>query len=396
MQLCDFRYCVICADHGLLPKLYGAFREEVLPAFVDDAEGLQGLLASSRLPDAALVVVSGSPTEGDLIDRLHAELRSLSVEIPLIVMLTKSGTLPPLLRPAAVLGRGFPLPNLQTRLADVARLTRRIEEARLRRKVFGPLGNMYERRPRLLADAGFLIVGTGRRFASIQAANRDRIKLVGAFTSDMADYYLSEAPFLAVMIDSDVETAQEQILRLRADPRHVTLPIIAAASNTIDATDLYLAGATDVIVEPRSDGELAARLAFAARTGVRRRLANHWFSTFRDRFLIDEQWLPIDPLTFEDYLSRSEEIARKRGIELQVIWLEELARGLLRETGQVALGAERSLANRLASAATLVSRDEDLVVQVTGRGPVAVVHGAAAAERVGERVKAFARTTRFG
>lgn len=396
MQLCDFRYCVICADHGLLPKLYGAFREEVLPAFVDDEEGLRALFASSRLPDAALVVCTGSPGESDLIGRLCLELRGLPIEIPLIVMLAKSGTLPLSLRPAAVLGGGFPLPNLQTRLADVARLTRRIEEARLRRKVFGPLRNMYERPPGLLADAGFLIVGNGRRFASIQAANRDRIKLVGAFTSDMADYYLSEAPFLAVMIDSDVEAAQEQILRLRADPRHVTLPVIAAASNTNDATDLYLAGATDVVVEPRSETELASRLAFAARTGVRRRLANLWFSTFRDRFLIDEQWLPIDPLTFETYLRCSGEMARRRGIELQVIWLEELARGLLQETGQLAQSTDRPLATRLASAATLVSRDEDLVVEVTGRGPVAVVHGAAAAERVGERVKAFARTTRFG
>ncbi len=336
MDLVDQRFAVICTNHRALSELYSAFYSRIWPIFVDKTQDISLLFRQSQLPRSILLVLSGHDEDQATVEELRRNLAQIAVEIPVVLLfegtsLTHFRNAPLSIRPAAILGAGFPLSLVAGRLSDAARMALRMEEARRRRLVLGRAVQGPGPSGEAKVDAGLLIVGLGGRFAAIQAANKERTTIVGAFTPDMANTYLAEAWFRVVMIDCAPAEAEEQIRRIRSDPRYKTLPLIAATELAGDAPALYNAGASEVIVGEISEDMLAWHLAMAIRAGVRRGLANRTLSAYRDRFVTAAGGWRLDANTFKAYLFSSREAASIRGDELKIIRFAEFADAVSRE-----------------------------------------------------------------
>lgn len=396
MDIADFRMAVVCRDHRALHDLYASFPPTCWPAFIDNPNDLGVIFAPDHYPKAILAVLSGIAGEAEMMAALGRRIRAAAVEVPVLIMdfggICADGSRELPFRPAAILGPGVPLAQVATRMGDAARLTQRMEEARLRREAFGPT---HAPAPDRAIDAGLLIIGLGGRFSAIERANRDRTRIIGAFTSDMADQYLSEAPFRAVMIDCAPEDAQTQIQRLRSDARTYTLPVIAAVNTPQEAAPLYEAGATTVLVGALENERLARYLSCAIRAGIRRGLANRVLSAFRDRFVNDRNRLRLDADAFATYLHKAKEAARLRGDEAMCLRLDELVDAALRELPSDRSDLPPELAAKVVLSAAALAREEDLVAEVEGLGGVAVLRGADAARRLGERITSILKTSRF-
>ncbi|MBA5776797.1 hypothetical protein H2509_06605 [Stappia sp. F7233] len=395
MDTAEFSLAVICLDHRALHDLYQAFPASCWPAFVDDPADIAFLFNSERFPRAILAIMSGVAGEAEMIRELSRQIRAAPVEVPVMIMDFGGITAAELdclsFRPAAIVGPGVPLAQVATRMGDASRLTVRMEEARLRRRVFGPANLPVPQG----IDAGLLIIGLGGRFSAIERANKDRTRIIGAFTPDMADQYLSEAPFRAVMIDCPPDVAETQIRRLRSDARTFTLPVVAAVDTPEEAAPLYEVGATTVLVGRLENERLARYLSCAIRTGIRRGLANRALSAFRDRFVNDSNRLRLDGAAFQTYLLKATEVSRLRGEELICLKLDDLARDGLQEMPGDADALSIDLASKVALSSAALAREEDLVAEVEGLGGVAVLRGRDAARRLGERVKSILKSSRF-
>lgn len=400
MDLVDQRFAVICIDHRALSELYSAFHSQIWPIFIDKAQDIGLLFKQSQLPKSILLVLSGHVEDEFAIDELHRNLAQISVEIPVVVMFDGGRPLPSCppalrLRPAAILGAGFPLSLVALRLSDAARTALRMEEARRRRIVLGRAASAAAQTDRPKVDAGLLVVGLGGRFAAICAANKERTTIVGAFTPDMASTYLADAEFRAVMIDSAPAEAEAQIRRIRSDPRYKTLPVIAAVELAGEAPALYHAGASEVVVGDIGKEMLAWHIAMAVRAGVRRGLANRVLSAYRDRFVTAAGSWRLDANTFKAYLFSSRQAASIRGDELEVIRFAEFGETATgNSAGGDGYGSSLPDTSVIYSAAIL-AREEDLVAEVEDEGPVVVLRSAEAARRLGERIRSIHRSTRF-
>lgn len=181
------------------------------------------------------------------------------VEVPLMVITTGSARVPLELKPSATVSDAISPDVLLPRIAGLRRLANRAEEARLRRGLFGPLPE-YKTEFGPLKSTGLLVAGFGKHFGRAQAALDFPVEIVGAFSSEMTEDYLTDRRFEAVLIDMPPWQACEEIERLRADPRYFNLPILAHSEDEQSAHLLYSAGATDVLLGPVTDIALSGTL----------------------------------------------------------------------------------------------------------------------------------------
>ncbi len=148
------------------------------------------------------------------------------------------------------------------RVADLTRLGRLQVEMARRLETFSQYGLDAPEvaRPADMQEATLLIVGTGLRFAAIERALAGRAMLIGAFTRDMAEDYLKNGDFDAVILDIATNEAEEVLQALRRNPRHFTLPVIVLCGHgsATDRKQLFEAGATEVVTDPIDTDEVSA------------------------------------------------------------------------------------------------------------------------------------------
>ncbi|MTI17554.1 DNA-binding response regulator [Rhodobacteraceae bacterium RKSG542] len=330
-----------------------------------------------------------------LLDAVQNYRRSAAGEIPLLVVTSGNVPVPLHLKPSATVSDSIPPDVLIPRLASLRRLANRSEEARVRRKLFGPLPD-YKEAMHPIQTSGLLVAGLGRYFAKVQDISSMPVDIIGAFTPEMVESYLAERSFEAILLDYPVWDAQDQLLRLRADPRYFNVPIIAHAQTPEDAAVLYGAGATDVLMGEVSEKALSGHLLSALRAGRRQRLtdviltvSSRWLSRNNTGGLVPEE-------VFSHYMRLLEESTTARGEAIYRLDLLELISRFTGNNAEILKANKDAWSGTVLSIAMAVCRDEDFVADVEGHGPVAILRSKKGLEQLSNRIMVMVRTTGLG
>ncbi|WP_306027432.1 hypothetical protein [Stappia sp. MMSF_3263] len=375
----------------LVAAMPGAF---VLPAGSDGA---------APLPDAILWIGAPGPDEDRLspvIASLRDRARAAGIALPLVIA---GDRLPAGAHPRgveAIVPQACPPAILQERIAEAVRQSLRMEEARLRRAVFGRDPFAPDAMPRLPEDDAerhnripVLVAGNGSRVAAALAGGLSAIELVGCLTPDAALARLGEHPFRMLVADLPEARALELVAALRRDPRHIALPVMALANGQPATAALLEAGASDVVAPTASDDDLGARCRLLLRIGARRHLAGTCLSRYRGSGPRARAALPRE--AFERYLTALRRCLALRGDEPHLLRLEEIdtARPPIVAANDDPFAA--AIGNPVRSAALAASRDEDFVARVAEIGDVALVRNRQALERIERRIAAIVASTSF-
>lgn len=330
-----------------------------------------------------------------LADVIAQVRKGPGIDVPLLILTAGNVPVPLELRPSATVSDVIPPDVLLPRIAGLRRLANRSEEARLRRRLFGPLSG-YKDEFGPLKSTGLLVAGFGKHFARAQAALDLPVEIVGAFSSEMTEDYLLDQRFDAVLIDMPTWQACQEIERLRADPRYFNLPLLAHCEDLESAHLLYAAGATDVLQGDVADAALSGHVISAVRAGRRQRLTDAILT-------VSSQWLTrpehedqISEDTYRNYLRLLEGSTKRRGESVFELDLLDLVERFTGRT-QAAIETNRFFwSGTLLSIAMAVCRDEDFIANVEGRGPVAVLRSKKGLEQLSNRVLVMVRTTGLG
>lgn len=339
-----------------------------------------------RLPSAVIVDTS-SVAQADR-DRFFAwlddQVTRLPTDVPIIFLSDPDDVLPGRPKANATINRAVPDDVLFDAICSHQRALMRFEEARIRRLVFGRIPG-YGAAPHYKGTSGLLVVGLGGRFPDLQQASGRKVEVIGAFTRDMAENYLSQRAFDAVILDSTLDETLESLRLIRMDARFAALPVLVVTNNEDDTAMLFRAGANDVLTVPLEETNLRPRLATAIRHGKRRRLA--------DKVLAEShRWLTqqldkggVSQCDYHRYLERAGDALAQRG--LQLCEMKLLPENFFLPDQTVALAED--LYGTLLSVADATSREEDLVCVVNDIGPVAVLKSQRGKGRLQARIEAI-------
>ncbi|ADZ70659.1 hypothetical protein [Polymorphum gilvum] len=355
------------------PTAVPGWPQEVDAAAEDFAAG------AGPLPCAVVIDLTAYLPDAGLA-RIGARIAGLAGEVPVVVLCAGDSPLAGLPRAHAIVEAAIPPDALFRMLCALQRAILRAEEARIRRIVFGRLPD-YGSAPHHQGTSGLLVVGLGRRFADLDDARRRNVEIVGAFTADMAETYLSQRAFDAAILDTSADEAAYLIERILRDPRFARLPILAFCDAWDDIAGLFRAGANDVFHGAMTRETLAGRLAAAIRLGKRRRLADRLLAESRIWLLRKAAAGGISQSLYDAYLARARQAVVARGLDLAEMRLTTEA--------VEAASLAGDLAGTILSIADATSREEDLVCAVEGRGPVAVFKNEQAGHRLRARIDAI-------
>lgn len=355
---------------------------------------------TSHLPDVVIGLADALP-HPDAAQRL-AGAREKGVHVPRVVLCpetagTAGGLEMPL--PDAFLSPACPPELALERLAETVRQTRRIEEARLRRTAFGPLALDASPRPTRTRDLSrgipLLVAGDSARIGVALGAHLAALDLRGCLTADAALAALEEAPARLMVIDLPASRASELLGRLRADPRHIALPVLVLCADEAEAVVLLTSGASDCVPRAAAPQILARHLLCLLRAGARRALADRVLAGYRPRHS-SGKGLPVLPrAAYERYLAALGEALALRGLEPLTLQLAQIAPPPLasRAANDDPFGVPA--VNPVLSATLAASRDEDFVATVEELGDIAVLRDAEAQERIRRRIGAIVSSTAF-
>jgi len=358
-----------------------------LPGDIDLLQAYPGTEEpDDRLPSAIVVDIS-SVAEADrngFLAWLDGLITRLPTDVPLFFLSDPDDILPARPKANATINRSVPDDVLFNAICSHQRALMRFEEARIRRLVFGRIPG-YGAAPHYRGTSGRLVVGLGGRFPDLQQASDRKVEVIGAFTRDMAENYLSQRAFDAVILDSNLDETLESLRLIRMDARFAALPVLVVTDRLEDTAMLFRAGANDVLNVPLHDANLRARRATAIRHGKRRRLA--------DKVLAEShRWLTqqlgsggVSQADYARYLERAGDALAKRGLELCEMKL--LPENFFLPDQTIALS--EALCGTLLSIADATSREEDLVCVVHDMGPVAVLKSQRGKGRLQARIEAI-------
>ncbi|MEH0072565.1 hypothetical protein V6L77_23735 [Pannonibacter sp. Pt2-lr] len=139
----------------------------------------------------------------------------------------------------------------------------------------------YGSAPHQQGGSSLLVAGLGRRFIELFDARARNVDLIGALSADMAEDYLSQRAFDAVIIEAGIEDSLDLVERIRRDARFSQIPVLAFAEDRAEVAALFEMGANDVLHGDLTRAMLSARLASAIRMGKRRRLADRLLAESR-------------------------------------------------------------------------------------------------------------------
>lgn len=371
-----------------------ALSEAMPDAFVPGA----GPATDTPLPDAALWIAgkTGLPPAPELVE-LRARARHAGVFLPLVVVADGPVAVSPPVD--AVLPAAFPAPLMAARLAEIVRQSVRIEEAALRRAAFGrdPFAGMAlaARNPDVPSTRiPVLVAGNGARIAAALATSLDAFEVAGALSIDAAFDQLGTRNFRLLATDLPSARATDLVERLRRDPRHVALPVLALTEADADLAALLAAGASDAVRGDVAAGDLGLRLRLQIRAGARRALADTALARYRR--VGPRGATPLPRTGFETYLAGLERVLRARGRQPVRLSLERVSL----PDGRPPLAANddpfaSAPGNPVRSAALAASRDEDFVATVADTGDLALLRNAQARERIERRIAAIVASTSF-
>lgn len=343
-------------------------------------------LSKSALPSAILVEAEQISSEN--IDGFYSFLRQkidqLAVETPFVVLAGGGATLPEDIRPHAIIESHISDEALFENICALQRAIIRSEEARIRRLAFGRIPN-YGSAPHHSGGTGLLVIGLGHRFLELQQASSRKVEVIGAFTQQMGETFLQQRAFDAVILDGPSENSLHTLQQLRRDSRFAAIPVLVFADTHEECEDFFQAGANDVLNANTSGSNLSLRLATAIRSGKRRRLA--------DRALAESHaWLRrqmaeggLSATGYQNYLDKIRAAFSARSLEITEIRLAGAELEGATTSGMLA----DNLHSTILSVADAASRDEDLVCQVKGIGPVAVLKSERGATRLRSRINAI-------
>lgn len=345
----------------------------------------------SHLPDA-VVSLAGKTARG------FPEARAKGVHVPRVVLCTDPVSAPEsdeASLPDAILSAACPPELALERLAETVRQARRMEEARLRRATFGPLaaGALPTAAPPQDLSRGIpvLVAGDSARIGVALGAHLAALDLRGCLTAEAALTALEEAPARLIVVDLPASRAAELLGRLRADPRHIALPVLALCADEAEAAALLTVGASDCVPRTVAPQVLARHLLCLLRAGARRALADRVLAGYRPR-----RGLPLLPReAFERYLATLGEALALRGQEPLTLNLAQIAPPPLASLAANDGPFAASSVNPALSATLAASRDEDFVATVEGLGDIAVLRDAEAQERIRRRIGAIVTSTAF-
>ncbi|SOC03708.1 hypothetical protein [Stappia indica] len=291
--------------------------------------------------------------------------------------------------PDAFLSSVCPPELALVRLAETVRQARRMEEARLRRSAFGPLAAVQTRD--LSRSIPVLVAGDSARIGVALGAHLAALDLRGCLTADAALAALEEAPARLMVIDLPASRASELLARLRADARHITLPVLALCADEAEAAALLTSGASDCMLRAAAPQVLARHLLCLLRAGARRALADRVLAGYRPR-----RGLPLLPReAYERYLAALGEALALRGAEPLPLLLAQIAPPPLASRAANDDPFAGPVVNPVLSATLAASRDEDFVARVEELGDIAVLRDAEAQERIRQRIGAIVASTAF-
>ena len=350
---------------------------------------------SSLLPDA-VVSLAGATTCPDLARHL-AEARARGVHVPRLVLCAapEIPEAPEAPLPDAMISAACPPDLALERLAETVRQARRMEEARLRRAAFGPLapGASLAAAPTggLARGIPVLVAGDSARSGLARSGRLGALALRGCLTTDAALAALDEAPARLLVSDLPAPRAAELLARLRADPRHIALPVLALCADEAEGAALLTSGASDCVPRKAAPQILARHLLCLLRAGARRALADRVLAGYRPR-----RGLPLLPReAFERYLAALGDALALRGTEPLTLQLAQIAPPPLTSMAANDDPFAGAAVNPVLSATLAASREEDFVATVEGLGDIAVLRDAEAQERIRRRIGAIVASTAF-
>ncbi|WP_186389500.1 hypothetical protein [Stappia sp. TSB10P1A] len=350
----------------------------------------------SLLPDA-VVSLAGATTCPDLARHL-AEARARGVHVPRLV-LCAAPEIPEAPLPDAMISAACPPELALERLAETVRQARRMEEARLRRAAFGPLapGASLVAAPTggLARGIPVLVAGDSARIGMALSGRLAALDLRGCLTAEAALAALDEAPARLLVSDLPAPRAAELLNRLRTDPRHIALPVLALCADEAEAAALLTSGASDCVPRKAAPQILARHLLCLLRAGARRALADRVLTGYRPRHR-SGKGLPVLPReAFERYLAALGEALALRGAEPLTLQLAQIAPPPLTSMAANDDPFAGAAVNPVLSATLAASREEDFVATVEGLGDIAVLRDAEAQERIRRRIGAIVASTAF-
>ncbi|WP_186399027.1 hypothetical protein [Stappia sp. P2PMeth1] len=351
---------------------------------------------SSLLPDA-VVSLAGATTCPDLARHL-AEARARGVHVPRLV-LCAAPEIPEAPLPDAMISAACPPELALERLAETVRQARRMEEARLRRAAFGPLapGALLAAAPTggLARGIPVLVAGDSARIGMALSGRLAALDLRGCLTAEAALAALDAAPARLLVSDLPAPRAAELLARLRADPRHIALPVLALCADEAEGAALLTSGASDCVPRKAAPQILARHLLCLLRAGARRALADRVLAGYRPRHR-SGKGLPVLPReAFERYLAALGEALALRGTEPLTLQLAQIAPPPLTSMAANDDPFAGAAVNPVLSATLAASREEDFVATVEGLGDIAVLRDAEAQERIRRRIGAIVASTAF-
>ncbi|GGB45264.1 hypothetical protein GCM10011316_16620 [Roseibium aquae] len=386
--------------HG--PLWYAGFRPAELSGAIPGLRTDEDLLThfqagshpSGALPSAIAVTPTllGTTTEQSAFFQwLDALVSGLACEVPLILFIGPEDVVPERPRADAVIHFGMAPQHVFERVCALQRNLLRFEEARVRRLVFGRLAGSAPA-PHHSGPSGLLVIGVGHRFLELEATAEDKVDVVGAFDQRLAEDYLKQRAFDAVILDGGLPDALETLRQLRFDARFATLPVLVFSSGQGEAHALVEAGATDVLPQGITAENLKARMRVLIRAGKRRRLADRILAESRKWLMQTASAGGVPESVYQAYLDRTQSGLELRGLRLEEVWLAP-AEGLPGTPS-----GESDTSNVFATLMTIAdatSREEDLVCVVAGKGPVAVLKSDRGKARIMARINAILSHTVF-
>lgn len=338
----------------------------------------------ARLPDV-VVSLAGKTA------RSFPEARAKGVHVPRVVLCVapEAPDAPEAPLPDAMISAACPPDLALERLAETVRQVRRMEEARLRRAAFGPLAVIQTRV--LSRGIPVLVAGDSARIGMALSGRLAALDLRGCLTAEAALAALEEATARLLVIDLPANRASDLLARLRADPRHIALPVLALCADEAEAAALLTVGASDCMPRAAAPQILARHLLCLLRAGARRSLADRVLAGYRPR-----RGLPLLPReAYERYLAALGEALALHGLEPLTLLLAQIAPPPLASMAANDDPFGRPAGNPVLSATLAASRDEDFVARVEGLGDIAVLRDAEAQERIRRRIGAIVASTAF-
>jgi diguanylate cyclase (GGDEF)-like protein len=211
-------------------------------------------------PDAVVLDMIAAERHGAAARYLNAAGRLLQLpdrRLPVLAIGPAGGSGLPVGIAEVSLGPGSAL-RLLSRVAALRRLATMQSELARRTEVAAAFGvSLPDAGASVMeADSDLLVVGSGRRFLSVEAALAAQAMVTGAMSPRIGLDYLDRRAFDTVLVDLPAADAAAFAADLRQHPSHAEIPLVALGLAGDDAAKVIEAGATDAV----ADAEIAADL----------------------------------------------------------------------------------------------------------------------------------------